>query len=262
MKRALKVLADREVSPQLGLLKSTLLQLDSTFSERNYGSSTFRDFVEKISKTGAVTIRQSGRNITVDLPEDGAAPQAVAVAAPARDPKSEPPAPAALDEARLAEIAQQVRQAIEQAPQPPRWPMYVRQFKQFLRANDQSLEEQGNGHGTVLDWIRACQRAGILRLERDRRGQMRVFPGAALQQPSGVVPPMFNPTQPPVDETLSGESSSDSGHIVDMIIPLPEEQIVVQAEEPTDQAPVVAKRVRNTATGTRKRAPRKRTPKK
>ena len=37
MKRALKVLADREVTPQLGVLKSTLLQLDSTFSEREYG---------------------------------------------------------------------------------------------------------------------------------------------------------------------------------------------------------------------------------
>src|SRR5262245_26991817 len=45
VKRALKVLADREVSPQLGLLKSTLLQLDSTFSERDYGVSTFRDFI-------------------------------------------------------------------------------------------------------------------------------------------------------------------------------------------------------------------------
>ena len=88
---------------------------------------------------------------------------------------------------------------------------------------------------------------------------MRVFPGAALQQAPGVAPPM---TQPPVDDALSGESSSDSGHIVDMISPLPEEQIVVQAEEPTDQAPVVAKRVRNAAAGTRKRAPRKRAPKK
>ena len=37
VKRALKVLVDREVSPQLGLLKSTLLQLDSSFSERDYG---------------------------------------------------------------------------------------------------------------------------------------------------------------------------------------------------------------------------------
>src|SRR5918912_698765 len=37
VRRALKVLSDREVSPQLGLLKSTLLQLDSTFSERTSG---------------------------------------------------------------------------------------------------------------------------------------------------------------------------------------------------------------------------------
>ena len=37
VRRALKVLSDREVTPQLGLLKSTLLQLDSTFSERTYG---------------------------------------------------------------------------------------------------------------------------------------------------------------------------------------------------------------------------------
>src|SRR5688500_6101249 len=49
--RALKVLSDREVTPQLGLLKSTLLQLDSTFSEREYGVSSFRDFMEKIAET-------------------------------------------------------------------------------------------------------------------------------------------------------------------------------------------------------------------
>ena len=48
---------DREVSPQLGLLKSTLLQLDSTFSERDYGASTFRDFIEKVAQTGIVTLR-------------------------------------------------------------------------------------------------------------------------------------------------------------------------------------------------------------
>src|SRR5438874_8786275 len=36
VRRALKILSEREVSPQIGLLKSTLLQLDSTFSERTY----------------------------------------------------------------------------------------------------------------------------------------------------------------------------------------------------------------------------------
>src|SRR5512134_3426159 len=67
VRRALKVLVDREVTPQLGLLKSTLLQLDSTFSERDYGASTFRDFIEKIAKTGLLTLRHSGRSLLVDL---------------------------------------------------------------------------------------------------------------------------------------------------------------------------------------------------
>ena len=44
VKRALKVLSEREVTPQLGLLKSTLLQLDSTFSERTYGAGSSRRF--------------------------------------------------------------------------------------------------------------------------------------------------------------------------------------------------------------------------
>ena len=76
VKRALKVLTDREVSPQLGLLKSTLLQLDSTFSERDYGVSTFRDFIEKVAKTGLVTLRHSGRSMMVDAVDalDGAEP--------------------------------------------------------------------------------------------------------------------------------------------------------------------------------------------
>ena len=81
VKRALKVLTDREVSPQLGLLKSTLLQLDSTFSERDYGVSTFRDFIEKVAKTGLVTLRHSGRSMMVDAVEtadgDGASRQSL-----------------------------------------------------------------------------------------------------------------------------------------------------------------------------------------
>ena len=71
VRRALKVLADREVTPQLGLLKSTLLQLDSTFSERNYGVGSFRDFAQKLANAGFVTLREHGRNVLVELKEDG-----------------------------------------------------------------------------------------------------------------------------------------------------------------------------------------------
>ena len=67
VRRALKILADREVTPQTGLLKSTLLQLDSTFSERNYGASSFLDFVEKLAHTGVVQLKHAGRSVMVEL---------------------------------------------------------------------------------------------------------------------------------------------------------------------------------------------------
>src|SRR5262245_40715883 len=41
VERALGVLERREVRPQLGLLKSTMLQLDSTFNEKSYGANSF-----------------------------------------------------------------------------------------------------------------------------------------------------------------------------------------------------------------------------
>src|SRR5436190_16096404 len=69
VQRALAVLTEREVSPQLGLLKSTLLQLDSTFSERNYGASTFRDFIEKMASAGFVKLKQVDRSLMVELKE-------------------------------------------------------------------------------------------------------------------------------------------------------------------------------------------------
>src|SRR5439155_10189066 len=84
VKRALKVLSDREVTPQLGLLKSTLLQLDSTFSERDYGASTFRDFIEKVAERGIVTLKQSGRSVLVEL-ADSAMAEAIAESSPHAD---------------------------------------------------------------------------------------------------------------------------------------------------------------------------------
>jgi hypothetical protein len=56
VERALQVLERREVRPQLGLLKSTMLQLDSTFNEKAYGSGSFSDFVEKLKRNGLVNV--------------------------------------------------------------------------------------------------------------------------------------------------------------------------------------------------------------
>lgn len=56
VERALQVLERREVRPQLGLLKSTMLQLDSSFSERAYGAGSFTDFIEKLRKSDLIVV--------------------------------------------------------------------------------------------------------------------------------------------------------------------------------------------------------------
>ncbi len=56
VERALQVLDRREVRPQLGLLKSTMLQLDSSFNERAYGAGSFTDFIEKLRKADLIHV--------------------------------------------------------------------------------------------------------------------------------------------------------------------------------------------------------------
>ncbi|HEV3142012.1 MAG TPA: NYN domain-containing protein, partial [Vicinamibacterales bacterium] len=109
VRRALKILADREVTPQTGLLKSTLLQLDSTFSERNYGASSFLDFAEKLAQAGAVTLKHAGRSVTVEL-NDGFDESSLPQSAPSGEPAAAQPvaqsaAPAVAHPVRAAEGA-------------------------------------------------------------------------------------------------------------------------------------------------------------
>jgi hypothetical protein len=73
VERALGVLERREVRPQLGLLKSTMLQLDSTFNEKAYGANSFTDFVEKLQKADFVEV--SGGEGRYMIRMKGAAPE-------------------------------------------------------------------------------------------------------------------------------------------------------------------------------------------
>ncbi len=209
VQRALKVLSEREVSPQLGLLKSTLLQLDSTFSEKDYGASSFRDFIEKVAESGIVTLKHAGRNLLVEPAESessSAIPESPVHAEPAEAPaprtepvhqprRHEPPqaaaAPAAeggeapashvplADASTNAEGIRQLQAALQRTA-PPRWPMYIRQMKQYLRTAIENFDERRFGFASLVDLLRAAGREGVLRLERDRQGAVRVFPGAKL----------------------------------------------------------------------------------
>jgi uncharacterized LabA/DUF88 family protein len=215
VRRALKVLADREVTPQLGLLKSTLLQLDSSFSERDYGVSTFRDFAEKLAEKGIVLLKHTGRSTLVELSEAGAAMAdpvvpAVSDGAPVNGAAPEggaaiaapPPAPRApreMDPATaeaLGEGVELVRNLLADPPQPPRWPMYLRQIKQFIRASHPDFDDRK--YGSIVDLMRACQKEGLIRLERDRQGGLRVFSATSPAGASGNAATPSADAAPPV----------------------------------------------------------------
>ncbi len=208
VRRALKLLADREVVPQLGLLKSTLLQLDSAFSEREYGAGSFRDFIQKLAKAGFVTLKGSERSFHVELREGGDggaasagshAPLALQVVSqpsqPAATPREEGAAPAEESAAEPAisgdlhpqgDVVAVIQSALTRATV-SRWPLYVRQVKQLIKVVDGQFDERRYGFATVIEALRYCQREGVVRVERDRQGIVRVWPGAALQRPADVV---------------------------------------------------------------------------
>jgi uncharacterized LabA/DUF88 family protein len=254
VRRALKVLTDREVTPQLGLLKSTLLQLDSTFSERTYGAGSFRDFAQKLAAAGHVVLREAGRNVLVEWSENGhgvseeSSPrQSAAPAEPAREA-----APPSNGSGRAADGIREMRRLLQSAQRPPRWPMYIRQLKQFLRGVDPTFDERKFGFENLGDLTRACQRDGVFRIERDRQGGMRIFPGTIAVPVSATTPAVSEAHEgvaaasPDAAETLNEgwvPSSAEASDVVEGAV-LQELEIptTVDAEEMPAQVEKPARR--------------------
>jgi uncharacterized protein (TIGR00288 family) len=278
VKRALKVLSEREVTPQLGLLKSTLLQLDSTFSERDYGASSFRDFMEKVAEAGAVTLRHAGRSMLVE-PREGVAsgssrkPQAtdtdvveeVVASGSSRKPQAtDTDVVEAGDEEQLPQSPMSmqdgicaVQQAFSQAATPPRWPMYVRQAKQFLRNAIEGFDERKYGFASVVDLLRAAAREGVVRTERDRRGAVRVFPGAKLAQ-EAVAPEAVEviAEAPPAPADVIEAPPALPAQVMETVPVGPPQGLVGSLRDPTGEAvtepPIVEAEVVEKATRKRK----------
>jgi len=246
--RALKVLSEREVTPQLGLLKSTLLQLDSTFSERNYGPGSFRDFMEKVAQAGAVELKHAGRSMLVEAVEGSAAAAAAAAetagAAP-HSPESVEPAAAATSGAPLPlDVEADTDDEDEAMPASPmsmqegiravqhafahahnvRWPMYVRQARQFLRTAIEGFDERRYGFASVVDLLRAAGKENILRIERDRQGAVRVFPGLNLLSRPRAVDIEGLPADVDADESEPGNEAVPVTEVVDDL-PIVEAQV-------------------------------------
>jgi uncharacterized LabA/DUF88 family protein len=226
IRRALKILSDREVSPQLGLLKSTLLQLDSTFSERDYGVGSFRDFIQKLADAGHVHLKQVDRSLLVELKETreessrevheapGAAPEQAAETGGTEQPGS------AL---QTSEAITALEELLRNSKIKPHWPMYLRTFKQFLRSLQPPFDERPYGFSSTYELARQAQRGGLLRVERNRQGILRIYPGERF--------PRAMPEQP-IEETVGTAEPDSAVSQQDQLTSEKEQEPIMQMELP------------------------------
>jgi hypothetical protein len=292
----LKILADREVAPQLGPLKSTVLQLDSTFSERDYGAGTFREFMQKMEQAGLVHLRRIDRGYLVEVaegdtdksaapavPQDAPVPESAEITSEAVGEETTTEATPLLTQEQVgtsAEALGLLKLALAAAAaKSPNRPLYMRHIRQALRAANKDFDERRYGFRGFLDFLHQAQREGWLRLQRDRKGVWRVFqvipstavPQEALAEETPVVlefaamPGESISSLAGEDEVLPeptitevvGEPESEAGEA----LPGTEEDAAIAAEP--DEAPPKPRRTR-AARGTSARArktPARRKPK-
>ena len=189
LERALKLLVEREHTPLLGLVKSTMLQLDSTFSERDYGSNSFLDFAQKLEAAGISHLERTGSNYAIRLPEFHATP-AVEAAPAARSGAGHAQAPAAHAHpapAHAARAGAQTAPAAEHSEQAG------------------AKESQAAGAGE-----RRGRRRGGRRRTRAGSG-FRAAAGAAAEQPVSEQAPHAEALQPEVPPPATIQAGLASG---------------------------------------------------
>ncbi len=191
VQRALKILSDRDVEPQLGPIKSTLLQLDPTFSERDYGVSSFREFVQRLADRGLVRMKRIDQGYLIESTgegDDGAARTGESDTAPVVT--ALPEAPVA---SRSAEEASDLLRRVLDGFWDARIgkPTYVRHLAQALRAVEPDFDERAFGMRSLTELARVAEREGLLRMQRDRQGSWRLLaPNGEMQpEPAQEGPP-------------------------------------------------------------------------
>jgi uncharacterized protein (TIGR00288 family) len=277
IQRALKILADRGVAPQLGLLKSTLLQLDSTFSEKDYGASSFLEFMQKVQRAGLAHLRRTERGFLVEPGEAIAEEKPASLSTEAgqevetEEGKSaesasmedeERPALAAPDPAALELLKQALAAAFEKTPGRP---LYLRQIRQPLRALEPNFDERRYGYRGMLDFLHQAQRAGLLRLIRDHQGVWRIHPPspAPTEVSASLAAGPVDATGTPMSAS-SEESAlpSESARVVEFHPPeiSDAETLPMEPSEPRLEVIPGAAQESETAPSSERKARRSRTP--
>jgi hypothetical protein len=122
-----------------------------------------------------------------------------------------------------------------------KWPMYLRNVKQVMRQTNPAFDERAYGFGNLTDLLRAAGREGIVRVDRDRQGVIRVFQGNVSSAPtngssSAESQPMAD--RDDVEDVSVAAAASELGvpvaSAVDDVDEVDEIEEVEQAESPAD----------------------------
>jgi len=230
VERALQVLERRSVQAQLGLLKSTMLQLDSTFSERAYGCGSFSEFVEKLKKADYVNVSGTGGRYVIER-KGGTGKTDVAA------PKPESALP------HLRDVLENHRLELEDG-------VTAEDLAGWMNTETKSFEPKVYGFQEFTEFLNFAQDKTVVRVEPDQeRGTVLVYLGAEFYPPA----PPPEPEEPETSEydekqpIVAGQPS--------MVAPTP------PVEEPKPPKKPRAPRKRTAKSDgdkpARKRAPRK-----
>ena len=117
--------------------------------------------------------------------------------------------------------------------------MFPRNVKQIVRQVSPSFDERAYGFASLVDLLRAAQKEGVVRVERDRRGGIRVFDGpqlaAAASTPPGAVAAEAMPGPAPVvvvDAEVIEESVVIDAPVVAEAETVPAADVVEAVEAP------------------------------
>src|SRR5471032_1694931 len=151
--------------------RSVMVELNESFVEEQ------RTTTEGDESAAAAPVQAAGDGEASSLPQQfGYTSPAAGSASPGFVPQ-EPAGPPLGDQAEGVRRAGQILGTATGA----RWPMYLRNVKQVLRQTEGGFDERRYGFGGLMELLKGCQREGFVRVERDRRGGLRVFQGSALQ---------------------------------------------------------------------------------
>ncbi|MGD1070767.1 MAG: OST-HTH/LOTUS domain-containing protein, partial [Bryobacteraceae bacterium] len=188
VERALQVLERREVRPQLGLLKSTMLQLDSSFSERAYGAGSFTDFIEKLRKSDLIQVTGGEGRYMIQRKRTGA---------PEKTVKPEEALP------YLRDVLENHRLEMEEGST-------ADELQGWVKEESPAFDWKNYGFQEFGEFLNYAQDKTVVRIVPDETQGLLVYLGAEFHPPAEPAPP-----PPPVmEEELDEEEVEEPQPVV------------------------------------------------